>query len=1628
MTGDLFHSQYATHRVILVPPQAAARNRPRFVAAVRSAVQQQRALSEKCDAVVRIVGDVIEDGDRLIVEHEPISLIDPAAVVDTALKRDIGELWWFAWLGARALAAASSAKVVHGGLHLGALAIDAVARVKFADFGVATAFEAADLDAETRACIVCEQALAADETGRVVSTIWRVIDEGAELPHGWISPYFAQEVLKRETKLSHEADQFSLGTMLYALATGMAPFGQSFGESHPFVYVKNKPAPTISFKRADQADWKEAADRAEKQQVEEDKHRKRADWMELVERRLLSFDRKRRFEQPAELAEFVARHASPKWEQAYTDLSEAIELMEGGVADQALARLARCAEATELPAVWRARIQARIGPLEAEVRQARVRREVDALLRDAAAMLGADFRKARDLARKALASAESAAELAPQAQRAADMIRECDALEEEIGGKALELLRAQLENAATFLESGDFADARHIAQGVAGDAAAPDKLRAEAKEMIAAIDAAEKASAHAASAIEKSKAALEALDPATAWSAIADVLEDERLPGRFRAEAESLRERIGQLEEQVAQWTEGLNLAEQACASGAADDAEALLASLPPLIPPALAQRRDVIEAATKRIRGWAKLIDDAERQHALNEHVQARRILERLLHEAGLPEALRERAEQLDETCAQRIQEAQAEEIAAARRRFADARGLWDAGKLEECEREFDAAAASGLLPKDEAAAAHQRSAESRKLRAALTEIRKHLAASADDEADRVIQGIAAVAAPAPVAKALDDARQKVAQLRAAAEQRRLEALHKELSAVESSLSRGKLDEAAAQLAAIKPPGAAPAEDTARLGAAMRLLAELRSLSESLDAVESLVRDGKLKSAQEQLAALLPRATPDWARSRADALRKQIDEAARERVRKIRAEIEQALANAEASLQKLDLDAAAAALKPIESRLEHAADLKPRFEAIESERALLAKWSPKLDAVRAQLEAGRLLDSQASATSLLAQTKDVPRIAKALTAVRDDAAKRIAERRRQIDDEIASLRTDLEKHKRRARQFVPRVEALAGDALATTEQKSALAQLKTQYEQLPVPKAPWKPIVGAIGAIAVVAVVIGVVLSRKDDKKQDGPPTTRNPAVAFVGALSHADGKLTLNYDLSLTDTDAAPVYTIQFRVDGAPVGTPTTGATSPGKHSAACPLPPASAERSASVELLAPGWPADVKRSVQVDALRIAPEMPARNPTATVRGTLSHDQGRVTLNYTVALSEMDAAFPYTIQLVVDGKDVGAPVPAEVSPGEHTAEFAFSAADVDRSVSVRFIPGAGWPAETEVKRSFSASSVTVAKMMMQPTDPPPLPATIALADVAGLIGDAAKSRLAALAKYGASPPETLAVAGAWAGQGDSRTADCSVKLDDVNAIALRAGVAREGDKWGAITWAPADAAAAGNSLNAAIDALGVPLVSTALEAGKLADAHRIRADLGLSKPELPAAYSEQRAQAAGFTAAGAIDPASGYPQALVHSGGAKFSLVFAGPKDPAWTLVGAVLGPDVQPAWAVYYIADADSGPIKDHAAAAARAAQLGGALPTRAEWLLAAFKLSARAAAMRMFGSSEPANVAEWCDDGWTLGGNATISRLSPPPKDGAALAEWLRGPLVMQQRSLGQGIVGVRPVWRP
>jgi len=356
----VFTDRLANRRVVVIPSALDADGRTRFVAKIAAAVRLQRYLAERCPDVLRVSGEVGEEGDRLLIPHEPATSADPDAIIAWQPRPDIHTLLWLTLPAGRALRAAAQARTVHGGLQFRSIYLDEAGLPKVGDFGIAPAF--ADVcGPDLRARICCSPGAAPDDDdgAAVDSGTWELLPPGETRPHGWIAPLFAHELFEQQLPLNLQADEFALGVVLFAMATGRHPYGASWSDPLLNLYFQIEPYSLAEVR----TDWQEVFER--RGGVAASTNRPILAWSALV-LGLLASEPEQRQSVVGQAAEACAALAPAEWADLATAIATGRRLLEQGAALDSLDELAPWREHAGLPEPSGERLAGWIGRIDAQ--------------------------------------------------------------------------------------------------------------------------------------------------------------------------------------------------------------------------------------------------------------------------------------------------------------------------------------------------------------------------------------------------------------------------------------------------------------------------------------------------------------------------------------------------------------------------------------------------------------------------------------------------------------------------------------------------------------------------------------------------------------------------------------------------------------------------------------------------------------------------------------------------------------------------------------------------------------------------------------------------------------------------------------------------------------------------------------------------------------------------------------------------------------------------------------------------------------------------------------------------------------------------------------------------------------
>ena len=645
----IFEEQFADHRVIHVPVDVEAQQRDAFVTKITAAARKQAGLAAKSGAVLRLDGSVREEGDCLIIGHEPARPLRPTILGETDDLPAIADLLWISATIVDALKAGGPG-LIHGSILAESLYLDETGRIKLGDFGIVPAFEDA-FGLDVRREMHCEGGIQSPRVGNGhCSGEWRLLSDTESREHGWMAPYLGHDLLGGTLRLNSKGDQFAAGVVLYALATGHHPFGAEFSDPSLMLYFHLEPYPL----NEERSEWEQAFERAEKD-LATDADKAVLAWSGFL-RRLLASEPAERFANAAEAGKQIEPFCSPEWRAASEALSKGMALLDEGEVESLLDLVSPWRGAAALPALWHSQLDGWITDIEARKEEIAAYKRLRLRLADAQeALQSVEVEQAREIAREIIAAPQCDDELRDAAE---ELIALGDEQAEFIASGADDLAVAYLDSAKASLAAYAFEPAQQVLRGLLSDPAIPKTRLTQARELLAEVELAEQR-------LEQQERELaEATDDRKAWRLDAarqrlDALaEAGEMPDALAEQVSvELFEARSAADRRMAQLTK-LTEAHVAWESADAESLTACLAEVPedaadPQVQGARAKcaaQLSSLEAALLYQKDAHAKLEEENFEAALKA-AQAGTALE------GLPEPLRDDLGTLADTCRQKIE-----------------------------------------------------------------------------------------------------------------------------------------------------------------------------------------------------------------------------------------------------------------------------------------------------------------------------------------------------------------------------------------------------------------------------------------------------------------------------------------------------------------------------------------------------------------------------------------------------------------------------------------------------------------------------------------------------------------------------------------------------------------------------------------------------------------------------------------------------------------------------------------------------------------------------------------------------------------------------------------------------------
>ena len=1090
---QLFQQSFSTRRAVRIPAGATGSKRQAFVRAVRTALDQVAALARRCDSVLGPTGTPTEERGWLVFTHDAVR---PCTIPREPPEAppDPHTLWWITWGALRAAAEADARRVVHGGLQPRALGVDRAGRIRLADFGLAPIAETTGgRDQYQRSA--CDARSTDTEPGGL-AVIWSLADDDAQREDGWISPYFAPEILAATARPNPVSDQFSLGVVLYQLATGVHPRGADFSDPDLFGYFVPEMLPL----EEQVAGWAESFARVAGGTARDDDEAIVA-WGTLVGR-LLAQEVEDRFGSFADALRAAEAHIPPVWIEADAALAEAAALLAAEEFDAFLAAAGPWAEHPDLPAAWRQALTAGIAQVETDRKRTAARSTLAARLDQAGRTLDAgDPQQARAIVDEILAEPDADETVR---RRATELRQLCDEHEQMIAERADELASANIAAAREAIEGGEFGVARVILTGMCEDELTSEAPRAEAQALLADIDAREQRFATQQAALDEVRQAFAQGRIATASEQLDALAADPALAAGLREQVEKLRHEVEETRRRREDALRRIAQAHDAIEAADPQRAEEALALLPADIrDEELRAQRDALLDTCTRIRDWRGRLDAAEillRSGQADEALDAARAL----CEAPPVAHLTQVAEDLTRRCEHVIAQMTQAHVEDALRTLARAEDALDAGEVEAAQR-----ALSMVLPladklaQEDRARADTLAARVRQSEAALRQTEtaaRHLRQDALDQARAALDEIDPRGLPEPVAARVGELTAQIEQRRQVLDEQHARALAAAIERAEAHLAEGKTERARELYEQAPRPDTLPDDLAARCATIEADIRRQHALTQALRKAENALRRGDPTQAGQQLddiAATAPDTgasdLPGWAATRIDALRQQIAQAAQRQSEQAHQAAREAVDEARAAIARGEIGPAE---KQLDLARKHARDdaaLRTECDAIEQALAALREALPRLSEAQAALER----EETATAQRLLAALRRHPppeALLPRMQALEQQTEAAIAAHRSRLDDELERFAALATRRGRRARALEPHIVAIETDALATPHHKRRAADLLAAYRAAPVPRK------GRWIALATV-VVLGGAATAWFLRQSSSHTATPNPA-----------------------------------------------------------------------------------------------------------------------------------------------------------------------------------------------------------------------------------------------------------------------------------------------------------------------------------------------------------------------------------------------------------------------------------------------------------------------------------------------------------------------------------------------
>ena len=1067
-----FLKTFSTLRAIRLPTGLSPEKEDAFRKQIKKCVAKQAALANDCDDILAVNEKIQQKDNLLLIEHEPAACFDLKQVITERQRPNLNEIWWITSATLRALAACEPNRVIHGGLQPRSLLIDRVGRLKVADFGIAPAYENV-CGRDSRHALACDSAFQCGIHAIGCELAWLRHDE-IEISHrGWIAPFFAPEILAGGSRLNPTSDQFSLGALLYWLATGVHPLGVELDDPEISAYFVPEAYPL----QDERHDWKDAFKRqGDGIAVETDQPM--LAWAELIYR-LLATEPGDRCSNFAQAAQQAQNFIPGDWSEARQVLGESLELLQQQQYDPFLTTLGHWSENTALPELWRTRLSECLTDVEhSKAEQAALRAVAEQLTEGYTALDAGQLDQARAVTAEV---SEKAGENDIVRTKVAELEHACDEHERHIQEKADEIVQANLELAREILAQAEFVEARMILASMLED---PLTSPARAKEIEQLLIEAEQQAARFSRyrddfELARTEFAAGKLTPA--MHRLEQLRSDAELPEPLRDEVLQFATAV---EIELRRHEEHLEIITQVNAALERLDvtaAEETLAMLPfDTEDPHLIEQRDRLSEQAQHLR---ELLEKREAIDELLRQGQAEQALaatEALLGEE-VPQVLAEQLRNLAENCRNVLEQLRTAQLGNALESLTLAETAYQTGDLTQCRGllrvvlpflehlEPDARQRAEQL---DHAARHLEQAEK-----SLQTARRRLEHTEFDLAMTALDEIQTDDLPTPVLQRITDLQTDLERARAEYSAQRARQLSQWLSQIAEHLERVEVDQAEQLLGQVELPDELDEELSRRYEQLRRDTVRGRVILETLAQAQTLLRNNDPLEASNKLEQFTnPTETlPAWAHERIEKLRATLTELTEARRQETIKQTQTALAAAAQALAEGDAERARAQLETARSGMELSSDFQQQYEQISESTTQLEHWLPKITAIEELLRNQRPTEACEGARELLKETPIPASLEQRLRKAESHSRAIIVEHRTALSTQLQKLATELDQRGTRAKSFVRHLDSINADPIATQTHRDAAEQLRQRYDKLPKPR---KALILVAAATVVIAAV----------------------------------------------------------------------------------------------------------------------------------------------------------------------------------------------------------------------------------------------------------------------------------------------------------------------------------------------------------------------------------------------------------------------------------------------------------------------------------------------------------------------------------------------------------------------